>query len=65
MFLLPFKSEYYRLRARALTFVLLVVGIGLLIGSLIHRDIVTAVFSIVIAALGILGLFQYRRDKSL
>jgi hypothetical protein len=37
--------------------------VGLLIESLWHRDGATAVFSIVLTALGVFGLFQYRRDK--
>ena len=63
MFLYPFSPELRRLRGLALAIILLVVGFGLMIGSLWHRDAATAIFAIVLTALGVLGLFQCLRDK--
>ncbi len=60
MFLYPFSPELRRLRGIAITVILLTVGIGLLIGSLMYRDVATGTISIVLLALGSLGLSQLR-----
>ncbi len=63
MFLYPFSPELRRLRGIAITVILLMVGIGLLMGSLIHRDVATGTFSVVLLTFGSLGLSQYWRSK--